>query len=237
MELQVKLYGMLREYRPAEAAGLPHQPFLVEIAAEGTAVSVLRALGIPPELVTGCAVNGQAVELDDPLQPGDTLSLFAPTAGGGGLRVFLAGVMQGTRRDHLIDDQHYRLRLTALLQELLPGVEIIDPWALNPGSIHYDDGQARHTFLTMTRRAAEADLLVAYLPRPSMGTAMEMWQAHEAGVAIVAITPFVHHWAVRHTAREIVPDLESFEGFVRDGRLQQLLAESTPRFGKTARAD
>ena len=226
MDVQVKLYGMLREYRPAEAEGLPHQPFVVGVV-EGSAVEALvQKLGIPPELVTGCALNGEAVELTRVLQPGDTVSIFAPTAGGSGRKpqqIFLAGVMQASRDDHLIEDQHYRVQLTALLEEHLPGVKIIDPWAMNPDSVHYDDEQARHTFLTMTRQASEVDLLIAYLPQPSMGTAMEMWQAHEAGVAIVAITPYVHHWAVKHTARRILPDLASFTALVRDGRLPEVL--------------
>lgn len=240
MEVEVKLYGMLRQYRPPAAAGLPHRSFPLEVGAPATAEAVIAALGMPQELVTGCAVNGEAVELMQLLAAGDSISLFPPTAGGtAGLpvRIFLAGVMQANREDHLIEDQHYRLRLAALLREELAVVEILDPWALNPNSVAYDDARARHTFLTMTRKAAEVDLLIAYLPQPSMGTAMEMWQAHEAGVAILAITPFVHHWAVRHTAREILPDLASFEDYVRDGRLRVLLRARGAGFGKSGHGD
>lgn len=71
----------------------------------------------------------------------------------------------------------------------------------------------------MTVLAGEADLLIAYLPTPSMGTAMEMWQAYQAGTYIIAVTPFVHHWAIRFTANEVVPDLETLIDRIRDGHL------------------
>lgn len=135
------------------------------------------------------------------------------------MHVFIAGVMQGERRDDQIDSQSYRLRIAEALRNHVPGVTITDPWALHPDSVRYDADMARHTFLNMTRRAAEVDLLIAYLPNLSMGTAMEMWQAHQAGVHIIAVTPFIHHWAIRFTADEILPDLESLIAHIEAGRL------------------
>lgn len=135
------------------------------------------------------------------------------------MRVFIAGVMQGDRQDLLLDDQNYRVQITQALRTHLPQVEIIDPWAANPDGVHYEEERARHTFLTMTQKAGEADLLIAYLPKPSMGTAMEMWQAYQAGVYIVAVTPFCHNWAVRFTANEILPDLESLLLAIGNGRI------------------
>jgi hypothetical protein len=77
----------------------------------------------------------------------------------------------------------------------------------------------------MTAKASEADLLIAYLPLPSMGTAMEMWEAFNAGIYIIAITPMMHHWAVRFTANEIVPDLETLLADIANGRITQLLQQ------------
>ena len=139
------------------------------------------------------------------------------------LRVFIAGVMQGTRRDDQIVEQSYRIRISQALQAHIPDVQITDPWALNPNSVNYDDEQARHTFLTMTKEAGRADLLIAYLPEPSMGTAMEMWEAAQAQTYIIAVTPFIHHWAVRFTADEIMPDLDSLLADIENGRIRQLL--------------
>ena len=56
-----------------------------------------------------------------------------------------------------------------------------------------------------------------------MGTAMEMWQACQSDTYIVAVTPHVHHWAIRFTADEIVPDLESLFEKIEDGSYSRLL--------------
>jgi hypothetical protein len=137
------------------------------------------------------------------------------------MHIFIAGVMQGARLDERIHEQGYRQRIAAALTTHMPDVTIIDPWALNPNSVNYDEDQARHTFLTMTRQAGHADLLIAYLPTVSMGTAMEMWEAFKGGAYIIAITPYKHHWSVRFTAQEIWPDLESFLGLLENGRFTQ----------------
>ncbi len=139
------------------------------------------------------------------------------------MRIFIAGVMQADRTDRLLEAQEYRHQITQALHQYAPGVEIIDPFALHPNSVAYDEARARETFHTMTRLAGTADLLIAYLPKPSMGTAMEMWQAHQAQTYIVAVTPLVHHWAVRFTANEVLPDLETLLAHIANGRIPHLL--------------
>jgi hypothetical protein len=137
------------------------------------------------------------------------------------MHVFIAGVMQGERRDDQIESPSYRIRISDALRAKMPDVTIIDPWAMNPDSVSYDDQLARQTFLSLTRRAGEVDLLIAYLPTVSMGTAMEMWQAYQAGVYIIAITPHVHHWAIRFTADKILPDLDDMLQLIENGGLVQ----------------
>lgn len=137
------------------------------------------------------------------------------------MHVFIAGVMQAERLDDRIVSQDYRKRIRLALETAVADIIITDPFALNPNSVNYDTERARHTFLTMTKKAAEADLLIAYLPQVSMGTAMEMWEAFQAGVYIVAVTPHIHHWAIRFTSNEILPDLASLEEVIGNGRLFQ----------------
>ncbi|GJM42108.1 MAG: hypothetical protein DHS20C20_23900 [Ardenticatenaceae bacterium] len=222
VKVDVKLYGMLRANRPADLPGLPHHAFEISLPVGATAVHITNLLGIDDGLVTIVAINNDTAELDTALQDGDQISLFPPSAGGSEpLRVFIAGVMQANRQDTQIESQNYRLQISQRLQQHIPDVQLIDPWAENPNSISYDEPQARHTFLTMTNKASEADLLIAYLPLPSMGTAMEMWQAYQGNTYIIAITPFVHHWAIRFTANDILPDLESLFGLIDNGRFLQ----------------
>lgn len=138
------------------------------------------------------------------------------------MRVFIAGLMQGSRQDELIGPQDYRLLITEALHKHIPDVEIVDPWAMHPNSVHYQMDEIRSTFVTMVNEAAKSDLILAYLPQASMGTALEMWAAHEAGRHIVAITPLIHNWVVRLTANEILPDLESLLIAIESGRFSNL---------------
>jgi len=138
------------------------------------------------------------------------------------MHVFIAGVMQGARLDDQITDQNYRLLIRDALKENIPDVQISDPWALNPDSVNYDPVRARRTFLEMTALAGEADLLIAYLPTLSMGTAMEMWQAFRSNTYIIAVTPHIHHWAIRFTANEVLPDLESLIRNIQAGHYVQI---------------
>jgi len=222
VKVEVKLYGMLRNNRPAEARGAPHHPFDITLLEEATAVHLAKQLGIEDGLVTAVAINGETAELDTILHDGDQISLFPPSAGGNEpLRVFIAGVMQADRHDPSLESQDYRLHLREALRKQIPDAQLIDPWAENPDSLNYTEEQARHTFLTMTSKASEADLLIAYLPLPSMGTAMEMWQAYQGNTYIIAVTPFVHHWAIRFTANHILPDLDSLFEWMENGRFLQ----------------
>lgn len=223
MEITVKLYGRLRKYRPAAVPGAPHHPFSIVVPEGASVMTVAETLAINRGFVAGTAVNGETAAFDTNLHEGDEVSFFPPTAGGSSpdLHVFIAGIMQATRLDDQIESQNYRLQISNALKKQLPQIRITDPWALNPNSVAYDEARARQTFLTNTNRAGEADLLIAYLPQPSMGTAMEMWEAFKGGAYIIAITPYKHHWSVRFTAQEIWPDLESFIGLLENGRFTQ----------------
>ena len=141
------------------------------------------------------------------------------------MKVFIGGIMQGQRGDDQIDSQLYRVQITEAFQKCAPEIGLIDPWALNPNSVNYDEDTARNTFHTMTRKVQEADLMIAYLPRMSMGTAMEMWEAFNAGIYIVAVSPYIHHWAIRFTANEILPDMKTLIADIENGRLPQLVRQ------------
>jgi hypothetical protein len=80
----------------------------------------------------------------------------------------------------------------------------------------YDDASARATLLAMLDLAHHSDLVIAYLPTASMGTALEIFTAERAGVPVVAVSPMVHNWVLRAFARRIYPDLESLLAAIRD---------------------
>lgn len=135
------------------------------------------------------------------------------------MRVFIAGVMQGSRCDDKVNDQDYREVITQILQDNLKGVQIVDPRALHPGSEAYDAGRAREVFMGMVALAGQVDVLVAYVPEASMGTAVEMWEAHRAGVQILTISPMAENWVVKLLSSRVFPTLDALGAFVANGGL------------------
>ena len=223
IQVEVKLYGVLRRHRPESAGGAPHRPFTMTLPAGKTAGDLLDALNIDHGLVNGLAVNGESSGMDAQLRNGDDVRLFPPSAGGQQTRVFIAGIMQGSRADHLIGDQDYRSRITAALEKSCPGVQVSDPFALHPESVNYGMDQVRETFESLTSLAGQADVVIAYLPTASMGTAIEMWTAYNANKYIIAVTELRHNWVVKITADEIVPDMDALLELLESGRLADIL--------------
>lgn len=138
------------------------------------------------------------------------------------MQVFIAGIMQGSRMDRYIDAQDYRRIISETLQEHRAGVEIVDPNELHPNGVDYDDEMARATLLEMANLAAQADLVVAYVPQASMGTALEMWKAFEANVPLVTISPMAANWVIKHLSSVVLPDLDAFRQWVADGGVDKL---------------
>ena len=124
--------------------------------------------------------------------------------------------------------------LKTIIRRHLPDAEVICPIDLHPTGIDYDSAQQRQAFFSLVGTAANVDLLVAYLPQASLGTAIEMWEAYHHGGVVVAITPMRENWVVNLLARAVLPSIEAFESFAADGRLAALLAE--PAAGQRGKA-
>ena len=139
------------------------------------------------------------------------------------MQVFIGGIMQGSRKDRYIDDQNYRRIISEALTEHRADLEIVDPNELHPNGVDYDDQLAKATLLEMADLASKADLTVAYVPQASMGTALEMWNAFEANVPLVTISPMAANWVIKHLSSVVLPDLDAFRGWVADGGFDKLL--------------
>ena len=140
------------------------------------------------------------------------------------ITVFIGGIIQGSRNDTSIHPQDYRKRLRTVLKEQCPGWRIVDPVEMHPDSISYDSTTSIETFTELVETAATSDLLIAYLPEASMGTAIEMWECKRAGVPIICITQMPANWTVQATATALFASLEEFESFVENGSIQELIA-------------
>jgi hypothetical protein len=142
------------------------------------------------------------------------------------MRFFIAGIMQGSFAQSAMHDQDYRKRITVLIQRHFPMAEIYDPLAEHSKSLGYDRATGKSVFFHHNRMCREVDVLVAFVPEASMGTAIEMWEAHQHGAAVITISPLKHNWAIKYLSHALYPDIESFEAAVRSGEVAKRIDET-----------
>ena len=135
------------------------------------------------------------------------------------MKIFLAGIMQGSHLGALLHNQNYREQLKSLLESHLPNAQVYDPLADHTDSLDYDDDRGRAVFMKHNCMCGEVDLLIAFVPEASMGTAIEMWEAHRAGKKVVTISPLSHNWAVRFLSDVVYDDMDAFRDALTSGKL------------------
>lgn len=140
------------------------------------------------------------------------------------MKVFLAGIMQGSHVAALVHDQSYRGSLADVVQRHWPEAEVYDPFANHATSVGYDRRRAREVFLGHIEMCRQFDLLIAYVPEASMGTAIEMWEAHQHARVVVTITPLVHNWVVQITSQAVYRDASAFTYALQAGEIDRLLS-------------
>ena len=133
--------------------------------------------------------------------------------------VFLSGVMQGSNVESVLHAQDYRQHLREIISAVHPEAEVVCPAELNPDSVAYDDDSARRAFMEELDLAAKCDVLVAFAPVATMGTAVEMYKAYEAGRLVFSVSPMASNWAVRFLSARVFGDISEFETFVTGGGL------------------
>lgn len=165
-------------------------------------------------------------------------------------RVFIAGTMQGASNGLDLADQSYRKAIRDLVKQRWPKAECFDPsepvqeltkslasdpdllerfHAMLSGQRVDLDGlpeevqRFRSTFRDMTARARDCDLLIAYLPgtTPSMGTAMEMYQAFLASVPVVAVTEMRMNLSIISTANWVLSGLDELQSWLSTYRFER----------------
>ena len=141
------------------------------------------------------------------------------------MRFFLAGIMQGSYSEALLHDQEYRTRIKQLIETHFPHAELYDPLANHSESLGYDEATGRDVFFGHNRMCREVDVLLAFVPEASMGTAIEMWEAYQHGAAVITVSPLKHNWAIKFLSHAIYTDLEQFEAAVLSGEVAQRVAK------------
>jgi len=142
------------------------------------------------------------------------------------MKIYIAGVMQGSEQGKGIQGQGYRQVISEALKTNHSEAEIYDPYLNFPDSVEYGDQRARQTLFLLADEASSADLIIAYLPEASMGTALEMVRAFDNGVPIVTISPMAKNWFINALSAKVFPTLKAFCDWARQNRLGDLTIDS-----------
>jgi hypothetical protein len=150
------------------------------------------------------------------------------------MRIFLAGIMQGSHLAATLHHQGYRQHIRELLAAHFPGARVYDPLADHADSLSYDDQRGREVFFHHCALCRESDVVVAFVPEASMGTAIEMWEAHRHGGAVIAVSPMSLNWAVKFLSHAVYADLDELERALASGELARVIGEVLARRGPTS---
>ena len=141
------------------------------------------------------------------------------------MNVFLAGIIQGSLSEATIHDQDWRTPIKRILVAHHPDADIYCHDSVHPNSITYDLPEIKTTLTDGFQRSADCDLLIAYVPSASMGTAIEIYEAARNNAIVLTISPMAPNWVLRAYSDEIFPDTEAFEKFIAGGGLSTLLEQ------------
>lgn len=141
------------------------------------------------------------------------------------MRFFLAGIMQGSHLGTRLHHQGYRQHIGQLLAQHFPGADVYDPLADHADSLSYDDERGRSVFWHHCELCREVDVVLAFVPEASMGTAIEMWEAYRHGRAVIAVSPMAHNWSVKFLSHALYADLEAFEAALAAGAVAERIRE------------
>jgi hypothetical protein len=151
-----------------------------------------------------------------------------------GASYFLSGVMQGRKAEgegvEGTVPQDYRGVMKAAVLAADPSATVIEPWDLvgawigktmpdtPQAEVFKDTATVRKAFTMCVEAAANADVVVSYLPEASMGSAVELYAAQAAGRTIIAIAPgsMAHNWVVRSYGTHLLTDIDKLQGWLTD---------------------
>jgi len=132
--------------------------------------------------------------------------------------------MQGSHLGAVMHYQGYRDQLRQSLEQYLPDADVYDPLADHQLSLDYTEDRAREVFLFHNRFCGQIDVLIAFVPEASMGTAIEMWEAWRHNRVVIAISPLTLNWTIKYCSHAVYTDLEGFQADLASGRLAEKIA-------------
>ena len=146
------------------------------------------------------------------------------------MNFFIAGIMQGSLIDPKLHTQNYRTLLSQWITDAFTEAKVYDPLTGHNDSIDYDDTTGKRTFYHHNHMCGhEIDILIAFAPEASMGTAIEMWEAYRNRKIVITISPMAHNWVIRFCSHLVLDSLESFQTALQDLSIHQIISQHNPQ--------
>ena len=143
------------------------------------------------------------------------------------LKFFLVGIMRGSELGEGFSPQDYRAELREMIRKNVRNSEIYDPLEgcgiQESNEISFKLG--RKAYFDEALEVRNCDVMVAYLPEASMGTAIEMWEAYRHSIYIISITRMRENWSIRYLSDRVYGSLEHFNFILQSGEIPRLVSE------------
>jgi len=143
------------------------------------------------------------------------------------MKIYISGIMQGSTKSHGIQEQDYRKLIRDAVKIHHPDAEIYDPFLRFPDSVEYDDHRAKQVLLELAAEAGTSDVVIAFLPKASMGTALEIIRASDNGKTIISISPMKKNWFINAFSAKIFPTLDDFCTWISQNHLEEIIGSPT----------
>ena len=139
------------------------------------------------------------------------------------MKIYISGIMQGSIKGQGIQEQDYRKLIRDAVKINHPDAEIYDPFLRFPDSVDYDDRRAKQVLFELAAEAGTSDIVIAFLPKASMGTALEIIRAYDNGITIISISPMEKNWFINAVSTKIFPTLDDFCIWISQNQLEELI--------------
>ncbi|KAJ5077122.1 2'-deoxynucleoside 5'-phosphate n-hydrolase 1 [Anaeramoeba ignava] len=128
---------------------------------------------------------------------------------------FIAGIMQGSILTSEIHPQEYRDFTKKLILKYDPEAIVYDPFDdFKESNVEIETIQK--IFEGNVEKAKNCDIVIAYIPKASMGTAIEIFEAKKNGKIVLVVSELVKNWVVRLYSDQIFPNFDKLENYLKE---------------------
>ncbi len=143
------------------------------------------------------------------------------------MKIFLGGIVHSGMSNPDTYDQSYRGIIKEQLRIHHPQVEIYccnDDRSSDPSK--FECRSPKENFEHFLQNVRTSKIFIGYLPYPSIGTAIELYNAYLHGVPTITITPLKMNWSIQAYSTHVFGTLEEFLDEIPKGLLVKYLEKA-----------